>query len=209
MWYVGSLCAFTALIFYRRGIYKYYLVTLTPMWAIYSAFVPLNYKNWRIASNQRLKQIITQPKTNVYQIYGGGTFLHFLIQYGLQLLIMWYNKWLAVLFLYFPLLMFGVISLIYQSRQSPSEKIIEAINQYRREIPFNRRKNRKILKRKAVVAKNPETKIIYEKLSQLSFPFRKTQTFHDYLDKINHIFLQIKNKIIQTIHKEDKLGNTV
>ena len=126
MWYVGSLSCFGAILFFQIGIYKYYLVTIVPMWGMYNLLSPLNHEYWKKGWDVSLKEIWAKPSRIKYWIYGGGTVFHVLSQFGLQILMMYFNKWLAPVCLYLPLFFLGIVFLILRSGTRYTPKSVES-----------------------------------------------------------------------------------
>lgn len=124
MWYAGSLSCFGAILFYDVGIYKYYLVTLAPMWGMYNVLSPLNHDYWKKGWDVSLKEIWMHPSRIKYWFYGGGTVFHVLSQFGLQLLMLYFNKWLVPVYLYLPLFLLGLICLFIRSGTKYDQKSV-------------------------------------------------------------------------------------
>lgn len=124
MWYAGSLSCFGAILFYDVGIYKYYFVTLAPMWGMYNVLSPLNHDYWKKGWDVSIKEIWAQPSKIKYWIYGGGTVFHVISQFGLQTLMLYFNKWLAPVYLYLPLFLLGLICLIIRSGKRYNQRSI-------------------------------------------------------------------------------------
>jgi Glycosyltransferase family 87 len=103
MWQAASIMYFSCILWVEKGIYKYYLVSLTPFWAIYGNFTPLNHEGWKKSS--KLKN----------QLNGGGSLFHMVETIGLQLLMIYSNKWLMPLFLLLPLYLINCMQLFLQS----------------------------------------------------------------------------------------------
>ncbi|MHA1765192.1 MAG: glycosyltransferase 87 family protein [Promethearchaeota archaeon] len=101
MLYSASLTFFALLVFYDLGIYKYYFVSLTPFWAMFGISGRLRYKNWKKENK------FTNLKD---QFYGGGSIIHVASQLILQIIMIYFNKWLAPAFLYLPLFLFAFIN---------------------------------------------------------------------------------------------------
>ncbi len=111
MWFSASLSFFALLIFYDFGIYKYYFVTMTPFWAMFGLSGKLNHTIWK--KNDK----VTRLKD---QFYGGGAIIHVVSQLILQIIMIYFNKWLAPVFLFLPLFLFSFIN---HWKRSKSEKI--------------------------------------------------------------------------------------
>lgn len=131
MWYIGGLSLYIVTLFAEIGIYKYYLVTLTPFWAMFGAISPLDHDNWTKSQKYSIYELIKQPDRLKYQFFGGGSYFHLIEQMILQISMMLFNKWLAVIVFYLPLFVLGII--FYFERMFRKEF---------REV-FNRKKNQK------------------------------------------------------------------
>ncbi len=103
MWFVGSLALFVVIIFAEIGIYKYYFVSLTPTWAMFGAFSPLNHDRWKKAQEYSIEELSMNPARLKCQFFGGGSYIHVVVQLILQITMLFFNKWLAAAFFYLPL----------------------------------------------------------------------------------------------------------
>ena len=124
MWFTGSLSCFGAILFFQIGIYKYYLVTMAPMWGMYNILSPLNHDYWKKGWDVSLKEIWAHPSRIKYWFYGGGTVFHVISQMGLQILMIYSNKWLAPIYFYLPLFLIGLVQLIIRSGSRYDQKSV-------------------------------------------------------------------------------------
>jgi hypothetical protein len=102
MWFAGNLMFFACLLLVEKGIYKYYLLTMTPFWSTFSAVGGLNHEKWR------------NSQTWSNQLFGGGSLTHLIMSGGLQLGILLCNKWLAPAFIYLPLFLIDCFRLLWR-----------------------------------------------------------------------------------------------
>ncbi|MCF2141488.1 MAG: glycosyltransferase 87 family protein [Candidatus Lokiarchaeota archaeon] len=114
MWNIGGLALFTVILFAEIGIYKYYLVSLTPFWAMYGGISPLNHERWKKAQKYSIKEIIHVPSRIQNQLFGGGSYFHIIEQSILQIAMILFNKWLAVIYFYLPLYLLGLAFFLVQ-----------------------------------------------------------------------------------------------
>ena len=113
LWFAGCLSFFGCLLFVNVGIYKYYFISMTPFWAIYGNFGSLQYQSWRHIKGWR------------NQFFGGGSALHIAEVWGIQLILIVSDKWLAPLFLYLPLFIINLVHLIERSRVSTLDEVLK------------------------------------------------------------------------------------
>ncbi len=111
MWFSASLSFFALLVFYDYGIYKYYFVSLTPFWAMFGLSGKLNHSIWK--KNYKVSKLKDQ-------FFGGGAIIHVVSQLILQIIMIYFNKWLAPVFLFLPLFLFSFVN---HWKRSKSEKI--------------------------------------------------------------------------------------
>ncbi|MHA1584328.1 MAG: hypothetical protein ACTSVU_02150 [Promethearchaeota archaeon] len=134
IWYAAGLCLNGAILFAEIGIYKYYFLSITPIWAMFGWIMPLNYKKWidsgninginliseTISQKSILKSLKKLGNGLLATTYGGGSFFHFISQMGFQIFLLYTNKWLAPAYLYLPIFLLGIIRLIYFNWQKNS-----------------------------------------------------------------------------------------
>ena len=111
IFFSASLSVFAMLALYDLGIYKYYFVSITPFWAMFGLSGKLNHSIWK--KNNKVSKLKDQ-------FYGGGAIFHVVTQLALQVIMIYFNKWLAPAFLFLPLFLFSFINLW---KRSKSEKI--------------------------------------------------------------------------------------
>ncbi|MHA1521546.1 MAG: hypothetical protein ACTSRK_15300 [Promethearchaeota archaeon] len=107
MWFVGSLALYVVILFAEIGIYKYYFVSMTPAWAMFGAFSPLDHEHWKKGQEYTLNELSTDPSRLKSQFFGGGSYIHVIVQLILQVTMLFFNKWLAPAFFYLPLFLIG------------------------------------------------------------------------------------------------------
>ncbi|MHA1887038.1 MAG: glycosyltransferase 87 family protein [Promethearchaeota archaeon] len=125
MWYIGGLSLFTVILFAEIGIYKYYLVSLTPFWAMFSVLGPLNHDRWTRSQKYSLSELFSHPSRLKNQFYGGGSYFHVIEQIFLQITMILFNKWLAVAVFYLPLYIFGITFLFERMFRSEFHDIFQ------------------------------------------------------------------------------------
>ncbi len=164
MWFVGSLCSFTAIMFVKIGIYKYYFVNLTPTWAIFGGLAGFNHDKWKKSTSYSFTEILKSPKLIKYQFYGGGSVLHVLETVLLQIFLIYFNKWLAPALLYLPLFLLACLNFYLKTRSTPSEGTINSVERIISRSKQESQKIESILTKEMISMKNIQVKKPIEKI---------------------------------------------